>query len=166
MNIRRAVQEDRPQIETLLYQVHKVHSDKRPDLFIDGQKKYTTAELERLIEEDDRPIYVAEEDGRILGYAFCVYQQSGNHSLHHIRTLYIDDLCVLEGIRGKGIGRKLYEYVLEVARQNGCYNVTLNVWECNPGAKRFYEKCGLQIQKYGMEKILSQPGETNSGTDQ
>ena len=42
VNIRRAEEKDIPQIEELLYQVHKVHSDKRPDLFIPGSKKYTT----------------------------------------------------------------------------------------------------------------------------
>ena len=35
-----------------------------------------------------------------------------------------------------------------------CYNVTLNVWECNPTAKKFYEKCGLSVLKTGMEQIL------------
>ena len=71
-----------------------------------------------------------------------------------IKTLYIDDLCVLENHRGQHVGTQIYEYVLNVARENGCYNVTLNVWECNPSAKKFYEKCGLQVQKIGMEIIL------------
>ena len=52
------------------------------------------------------------------------------------------------------MGRQLYEYMLDYAREQGCYNVTLNVWECNPGARAFYEKCGLLPQKTGMEKIL------------
>lgn len=154
MNIRRAEKKDIPQIETLLYQVAKVHADGRPDLFKQGQKKYTTEELEGIIEDNDRPIFVAEEYERILGYAFCIYQQNKSHVATGIKSLYIDDLCVLEGIRGKHIGTKLYEYVLDVAREKGCYNVTLNVWECNTGAKKFYEKCGLQVQKTGMEKIL------------
>lgn len=154
MNIRRAEKKDIPQIETLLYQVAKVHSDGRPDLFQPGQKKYTTEELEGILEDNNRPIFVGEEDNRILGYAFCIYQQNKSHVSTGIKSLYIDDLCVLEGIRGKHVGTQLYEYVLDVAKENGCYNVTLNVWECNAGAKRFYEKCGLQVQKIGMEKIL------------
>ena len=40
------------------------------------------------------------------------------------------------------------------ARQRGCYNVTLNVWTCNPGAMQFYEKLGLKPYKVGMETIL------------
>ena len=46
------------------------------------------------------------------------------------------------------------EAVLDFARESGCYNVTLNVWSCNEGAMRFYEKMGLVPQKIGMEKIL------------
>lgn len=154
MNIRKAEKKDIPQIETLLYQVAKVHSDGRPDLFQAGKKKYTTEELEVLLEDSSRPIYVAEEDNKVLGYAFCIYQENRSNLLMNIKTLYIDDLCVLEDVRGMHIGTQLYEYVLDVAKENGCYNVTLNVWECNEGAKRFYEKCGLKVQKTGMEKIL------------
>ena len=73
-----------------------------------------------------------------------------------IRTLYIDDLCVDGNTRGKGVGHALYRHVLEVAKDTGCYNVTLNVWACNPAALRFYEHCGLTVQKIGMEQILRQ----------
>ena len=78
----------------------------------------------------------------------------GERSLSDIRTLYIDDLCVEEKLRGKHIGKQLYEYVLGFAKEQGCYNVTLNVWACNPSAMKFYESCGLSVQKIGMEKIL------------
>lgn len=154
MNIRRAEKKDIPQIENLLYQVAKVHADGRPDLFKSGEKKYTTEELEKIIDDNNRPIFIGEEENRILGYAFCIYQQNNSNVLTDIKSLYIDDLCVLEDTRGKHVGTQLYEYVLDVAKENGCYNVTLNVWECNAGAKKFYEKCGLQVQKIGMEKIL------------
>ena len=50
--IRRAKQEDIPQIERLLYQVQKIHADIRPDIFRHGQKKYTAEELENLLQDD------------------------------------------------------------------------------------------------------------------
>ena len=134
--------------------MHKVHSDRRPDLFIPGQKKYTAEELELLLEDDNRPVFVAIQKEYIVGYVFCVFQQAQSHSMQPVKTLYIDDLCVLEDQRRKNLGKELYQYALEVAKQNGCYSVTLNVWACNESAKRFYDQCGLQIQKYGMEKIL------------
>lgn len=154
MNIRRAQNKDIEQMEKLLYQVHKVHSDKRPDLFIPGKKKYTRDELEKLIADDEKPIFVADENGAILGYAFCVFQHNGNNSMVSFDTLYIDDLCVDENARGKKVGTALYNFVVDFAKKSGCYNLTLNVWACNESAQKFYEKCGLKIQKYGMETIL------------
>jgi ribosomal protein S18 acetylase RimI-like enzyme len=71
-----------------------------------------------------------------------------------IKTLYIDDLCVDENARGRGIGKGLYNAAQELARSSGCYNLTLNVWCLNESAMRFYESCGLVPQKIGMEKIL------------
>ena len=88
------------------------------------------------------------------GMHSAFFQENNSNLMTDIRTLYIDDLCVQEDARGENIGRQIYDYALDTARQIGCYNVTLNVWECNPGAKKFYEKCGLQVQKTGMEKIL------------
>ena len=74
--------------------------------------------------------------------------------LTDIKTLYIDDLCVDEALRGKHIGKELYEAALVLAKDNGCYNLTLNVWSCNPSALKFYESQGLMPQKICMEKIL------------
>jgi len=71
-----------------------------------------------------------------------------------MKTLYIDDLCVDEECRGRSIGRRLYQYVLDYARNSGCYNVTLNVWEGNDTARSFYEAMGLGYQKYVMEQVL------------
>lgn len=153
--IRRANQDDIPQIDKLLYEVHKVHSDIRPDLFVPGEKKYTDKELEAIIADDKTPVFVAENDGRILGYAFCIFKQDlKSRSVTDIKTLYIDDLCVDENTRGMHIGTKLYEYVLDFAKKSNCYNVTLNVWTGNDNAIKFYEHIGLKVQKIGMEKIL------------
>ena len=71
-----------------------------------------------------------------------------------MKTLYIDDLCVDEKQRGKGVGKALYDHVLMFAKENGCYNVTLNVWAGNDSALKFYQHQGLTMQKYGMEFIL------------
>ncbi len=156
MEIRRAKEQDMDGINKLLLQVCLVHHNGRPDLFKYGAKKYTDEELRAIIRDDKRPIFTAVgEDGTILGYAFCIFQQQiGNNILTDIKSLYIDDLCVDEAIRGRHIGRKLYDHVLAYARENGCYNVTLNVWSCNEAAMKFYRSCGLKPQKVGMEILL------------
>ncbi len=156
MIIERAQIKDMDGINKLLKQVLMVHHNGRPDLFKADVKKYTDEELATIIEDDSRPIFVARnEQGVVMGYAFCVYQQYVNNNiLTDVKTLYIDDLCVDETLRGQHVGKQLYDYVLAFAKENGFYNVTLNVWSCNEGAMKFYEKCGLKPQKVGMEVIL------------
>ncbi len=154
--IRRAEMKDIPRIMDLLLQVGMVHHIGRPDLFQGNATKYTEAELANIIRDDATPVFVwLDESDTLQGYAFCIFQQHvGSHILTDIRTLYIDDLCVDEQHRGQHVGQALYQHVLAFARQEGCYNVTLNVWSCNESAMRFYEYCGLKPQKIGMETIL------------
>ncbi len=155
MTIRFAVEKDIPRLGDLLRQVCLVHHNGRPDIFNAG-RKYTDEELVELLKDATRPILVAADDtDTVIGYCFCVYQQPapGGALMPH-KTLYIDDLCVDENIRGQGIGRTLYDAALAMARDSDCYNVTLNVWSCNPTALKFYEKLGMKPQKIGMEQIL------------
>ena len=152
INIRRADENDMPKIEDLLSQVLLVHHKGRSDLFKKDVRKYTTSELRELLKDDLRPVFENEE---IYGYAFCVIKQTKNDNiLCDLKTLYIDDLCVDENARGKHIGKALYDYVKDYAKKIGCYNLTLNVWECNGSAKAFYEKMGLKTQKTMLETIL------------
>ena len=155
LTIRRAEERDIPVINKLLFEVLKVHSDVRPDLFKAGTKKYTDEELKEILADGKTPVFVAEQDGNVLGYAFCVHQQFvNNNNMTDIKTLYIDDLCVDEAARGMHIGKALYEYVVEYARAQAYYNVTLNVWADDVNAVKFYERIRLKIQKIGMEAVL------------
>lgn len=153
--IRQAIENDIPKIGDLLSQVDMVHHNGRPDIFKIG-RKYSDDELKVLIKDEQRPILVAvDENDEVMGYCFCIYQQHLNNSvLTDIKTLYIDDLCVDENLRGKHIGRELYEAAVKLAKDSGCYNLTLNVWSLNTSAMKFYESCGLTSQKIGMELIL------------
>ena len=153
--IRRAVEKDISKIIDLLKQVCLVHHNGRPDIFKVGTK-YSAEELKVILKEESRPILVSvDENDNVQGYCFCIYQQHLNNSvLTYIKTLYIDDLCVDETLRFKGIGKELYESAVELAKETGCYNLTLNVWSCNQSALKFYESLGLLPQKIGMELIL------------
>ncbi|MBE6903304.1 MAG: GNAT family N-acetyltransferase [Ruminococcaceae bacterium] len=153
--IRLALEKDIPKIEELLLQVDLVHHNGRPDIFKIG-RKYSKEELKVILKDKHRPILVSvNENDEVMGYCLCIFQQHINNSvLTDIKTLYIDDLCVDEKMRGKHIGKELYEAVVEFAKENNCYNLTLNVWSCNPSALRFYEACGFVPQKIGMELIL------------
>ena len=156
MTVRRALEKDIPGILNLLVQVDMVHHNGRPDLFKGPATKYNAEELKQIIADDTTPVFVYVDDKEyVCGHAFCIHKQEKDNSvLTNIKTLYIDDICVDEKKRGQHVGKTLYEYVLEYARANGVYNITLNVWTCNPGAMKFYEALGLVPQKIGMEMIL------------
>ncbi len=153
--VRHATEKDIPSIMELLKQVNKVHYDKRPDLF-KLATKYSKEELSDILANESSPVFVYEDDnGHILGHGFCVMKRPDNTKLlNDILTLYIDDICVDERVRGKHVGKAIYDHIIDYARSKGCYNVTLNVWSCNLGAMKFYEKLGLTSYKIGMETIL------------
>lgn len=155
-NVRKAEVKDIPRILELLVQVDMVHHNARPDLFKGPATKYNAAEIEELLADPSKPIFVYEDTNRVVqGHAFCIAKQVvGDSVLTDIKTLYVDDICVDEAARGQHVGTALYEYVKEYAKENGFYNITLNVWEGNPGAKAFYEAMGLKPQKICMEEIL------------
>ena len=156
MEVRRAIEKDIPGILNLLVQVDMVHHNGRPDIFKGPATKYNETELKCIIADDDTPVFVCvDENDNVLGHAFCVYTQEFNHSvLTDIKTLYIDDICVDELSRGKHVGKTIFEHVHKYAKENGYYNITLNVWSCNPGAMKFYESLGFVPQKIGMEQII------------
>lgn len=156
MNVRRAEIKDIPGILNLLVQVDMVHHEGRPDLFKGPATKYNAEELKGIIADKKTPVFVCVDDsGFVSGHAFCIAKQELDNSvLTDIKTLYIDDICVDEKARGKHVGTMLYEHVRKYAEDNGFYNITLNVWECNPTARKFYESLGFKPQKTGMEVIL------------
>ncbi len=154
--IRRAIPNDIPTINRLLRQVLEVHAEGRPDVFKSGGKKYDDDEIMSIISSEDTPVYVAiGENADVLGYAFCVLKHTKETSiLRERREIYIDDLCVDQSSRGLGVGKALFEHVKKVAVEGGFDAVTLNVWNFNEPAVKFYEKCGMTPLKTMMELPL------------
>ena len=155
MTIQKANKTHIPGLIRLLYQVGGVHHDIRPDIFRAGAIKYTETDLEILLKDENRPVFVAMEDENVLGYCFCVIEDCrGTTVLTDRVEIYIDDLCVEESCRGQGIAKALYRHVCGWAKEMGCAFVTLNVWCGNDNAMKFYEKMGMTPRKIFMESKL------------
>ncbi len=156
-NVRRAEEKDIPDILRLLSQVLGIHAALRPDLFIPGTTKYTEDELKAILAEENTPVYVAvDEEDAVLGYAFCIMERPvPSNNMHAFSTLYIDDLCVDERIRGQHVGEMLFQHVKEEARRFQCHSITLHVWEGNDSARLFYERMQMTPRKTMMELSLS-----------
>lgn len=156
MIIRKARMEDRLGIERLLKEVNNLHQKLRPDIFIENVIKYNEEKFNALISNGATPIFVAvDEDGNVLGHLFCQVRDHADVAVYKdFKTLFIDDLCVAESAHRQGIGKSLFDFALKYARQNGCYDVTLNVWSGNDSALAFYEKMGMFPKETQMEYIL------------
>ena len=162
LHIRKAENTDIPGILRLLSQVLEVHAGIRPDIFVSGTTKYSPKELSVMLRDESRPVYVAAGgDVQVLGYAFCqVRQPPFTSTMIPVTTLFIDDFCVEEKARGQHIGRQLFAHVKDEARRLGCREITLNVWEGNDAALRFYRAMGFRPRETQMEYML--PDETGS----
>lgn len=156
MEIRRAQGKDIPAISKLLGEVLEIHAAIRPDIFIPGTTKYTAEELTEILNDNQKPVYVAvDENDEVLGYAFTQLQeQPFSTNMVQFKSLFIDDLCVDSSARSQGGGRALLDFVKEEGKRLGCYEITLNVWAGNDSAIRFYEKNGLKTKETTMEYIL------------
>lgn len=156
MTIRLAQPKDIPALIDLLEQILSVHHQARPYIFKESGRKYSEEELEQLMAQDQTPIFVYENaEGQILGHLFVTIKEVfDNPVLQPIKTLFIEDLCVDQATRGQKIGDQLYQFALRYAKEIGCYNMTLNVWNGNEGALRFYQKQGMKPQETIMEIII------------
>lgn len=155
MEIRFAKPADVPAILELLRLVGGVHNQGRPDIFRLGAQKYSASQVLAMLDDPTRPIFIAEEAGEVLGYGFCQVQTYSQDPVMTDRTeLYLDDLCVMEHAQSKGVGRAIYAAVRKYAQNRHCHSVTLNVWNFNENAHRFYVNLGLTPRKTYLEDIL------------
>ena len=154
MEIRPATVNDIDRLLDLLSQVLEVHAKLRPDLFVSGTTKYSRSDLEEMLKDENRPVYVATVDNYVVGYMMCQIRIPTSN-MYPNKIFHLDDICVDEKCRQKGIGRALYQKVVELAKENDCYEITLNVWPGNEAALKFYEKMGLKTRSIIMESIIN-----------
>ena len=154
MTIRRAKSADIPAVLDLLAEVNLIHHVARPDIF-KCATKYSAVDLEKIFADDGTPVFVYDDGEKVLGYAFCTVKiMSGDRLINDMKMMYVDDLCVDEAARGKGVGTALLDHVEAYAKEIGCTSISLNVWSFNESARAFYEKQGMRPQRTIMEKKI------------
>jgi len=150
MNIRTANLTDIEKILFLENQVFELHSKKRPDWI--GKNPLTYDSIKNIIESNNGKIFIAEDNNEIVGHCIINIREIKNHNMFHdMNNIEIDDLCVDEKHRKKGIGKKLFEEVKTYSKENRINFIELMVWEFNENARKFYENMGMKIRINRME---------------
>jgi diamine N-acetyltransferase len=113
-------------------------------IFENGLDKVTNS-VEQMKEEKDffKCLVAENETGEIIGialYFFAYYTWVG-------KSLYLDDLVVKRAFRGNGIGTTLMEKVFEVAKEEKCKRLRLQVLHWNSPAIELYKKNGFTVDK-------------------
>lgn len=144
--------EDYGAVDKLMQQLHKVHVNGRPDLYVDLEHPYSKEEFEDLVENDEVISVAAEVDERIVGICFVTMRNKSG--MVPMRTAYMDDLVVDESYQRQGIAKALLEAVEKRTKELGAKRMDLMVWSFNEQAKSLYESFGMTPQRFIYEKEL------------
>lgn len=152
IHIRAAASQDYEQVEQIMRQVHTLHVGWRPDIYRDVETVMPRALFAELVSMGELLVSVA--DGRVIGLAaFQERKVSGGPFVPRI-TLFVNDLAVLEGYRGRGVGRALLNRVAQIARERNLDGVELQVNARNENAMRMYKTLGFMEKSINMELLF------------
>lgn len=106
-----------------------------------------TNSVEQLKEDGfgDDPLFdafVVELDNKVIGFALTYYR----YSTWKGKTLYLEDLFVLEEKRGIGAGKLLFDHCIQHAKLNKCKRMSWQVLDWNTPAIEFYKQYGTYIE--------------------
>ena len=95
--------------------------------------------FEKINSNPDHVIVVAELDGKIVGSTTLLIETKFIHGGGLVG--HIEDVVVDKNFQGQKIGEKMMKYLLEFAKNRGCYKTIL---DCTDDVKPFYEKLGFK----------------------
>ena len=159
MKIRSATLADREGLSRLTAEVHELHREARPDVYMEFDPEQFRKEISDTLYRPDSILMVAEEEGELAGMALLTLRQPLNPILKPRLYAFLEELSVGERFRGQGIGTALFTAAKEQALKRGAVSLELQVWSFNEAALRFYEKMGMKEKTFQMELPL-QKGES------
>lgn len=151
--IRELTMDDYNDVYRLIHQVHEIHLENRPDIYNEGNP-CPMGFYERILNQNDFIKCAYIEDDKIIGVLLVEKQEKSLSILKQRSVYFIDDIVVDKNSRHKGIGKKLYKYLLDKAKENNIDSVELNVWAFNKDAIEFYKSLGMQEMRISFEQKL------------
>lgn len=144
IKIMKPTMKDQKEINKLAKQVHKLHVNWNPDLFLDVEQVISNQRLDELLKNDS--IYVAKIDKKIIGYIILKIKEQDNGIMRKRKLMTIDTLCVDESFRGQGIGTNMLNFAKKLGKEKECTDLYLTVNPKNKNAINVYEKFGMKVK--------------------
>ena len=144
--------EDLTRINEIRKQVHKVHSDGRPDVFRSDFNEALENHIYTIWNDQNSDVIVAERNGVICGFSVVSYVTKPLSPYSIERKYYnVVEFGVDENFRRQGIGTELFDFIKEQARDRGFHKIELDMWEFNESALKFYESVGFRTYRRYMD---------------
>ena len=154
MDIRRAQPGDYDEALRLVKQVHYMHYEHLSYLYNDIEPLPRDRFYEDL-SNPDMITLMAFDGGVAVGICEVEFKHTGNNPVMRPRRVaYINDICVDENARGRGIGRALYARPRAESQARDCDSIELMVWGFNENALKFYKALGMDVRSYVMQDRL------------
>ncbi|MBB5174696.1 GNAT family N-acetyltransferase [Texcoconibacillus texcoconensis] len=159
VNIREACYNDYNMIATLKAQLHTLHVEQRPDLYIQMEEPLSFDMFQSWLNHTRSTVLVCEETYRqkVIGYALL--QRDNPTSFESIkaqRTVYIQEFILDEAYRGQHVGEQLFQSICNYAQKWRAERLELSVQEFNHQAIQFYEAMGMKTKSRKMEMRISE----------
>ena len=135
-------------VESIISNLHKMHVESRPDFYIENEHHINKKEYKAMLNSKDKTNIAYIVDDKIAGICLATIKDKIE------KSIYIDDIFVLEEFKHQGIATKLYKQVESIAKDIGAKRIDLTVWQFNKTAMNFYKSLGMKTQRIILETRL------------
>ncbi len=153
--VRFARPDELDRVNEMRRQVNDLHVAGVPSVFKPGFPDELRDHIYTIWNDPTQRIAVAELDGRVCGFAVLHHiSRPENPFMFERDFLDIDEFCVDESVRRRGVASAMIRFIRDWAKAQGFKRLELNMWEFNREALAFYEAAGFTVYRRYMEMML------------
>ena len=145
LSIKKSTEKDIPSILNLLYELE------RPIPLDEDEIKIFKTKIQDYFLDSDKSILVAEQEKLVVGIVSIVYLQRLNRAK---LEMYIPELIVTEKLRNSGIGKKLIQRCIVLAKEKNCYRIRLESGNQRKESHKFYKSIGFEQSALSFTKYV------------
>lgn len=155
IDFRFACKEDFPTFRRMSAQVHALHAVWRPEIFRQTEEPIPMDLFaERCAKQE---ILLACMENEPIGYAAFSVIERNFPMMFYRKVLDLDNLCIEEAFRGKGVGKQLLLRLMQHGKALGCTELQLTCDPMNEAGKALYTSVGMQPISIKYKATLCQP---------